>query len=80
MELDHRAEGGLAQRVQAPNIWGLVPTAIPLMVPEGPSAQYLRLLVPETILGMVFGTRVLKHWVLGPSGGIWDQGPDVLGT
>ena len=36
--------------------------------PEGPSAQYFRTLVPNTIQGMVFGTRVLKHGVLGPSG------------
>ena len=31
----------------------------------GPSTQYLRFLVPKTILLMVFGTRVLKYWVLG---------------
>ena len=36
--------------------------------PEGPSTQYLRFLVPKTILLMVFGPRVLKYWVLGPSG------------
>ena len=35
---------------------------------EGPSTQYLRTLVPNSILLMVFGTRVLKYWVLGPSG------------
>ena len=35
---------------------------------EGPSTQYLRSLVPNTIKGMVFATRVLKYWVLGPSG------------
>ena len=35
---------------------------------EGPSTQHLRTLVPKAINGMVFGTRVLKHWVLGPSG------------
>ena len=35
--------------------------------PEGPSTQYLRFLVPKTILLMVFGTRDLKYWVLGPS-------------
>ena len=28
----------------------------------------LRTLVPKTINGMVFGTRVLKYWVPGPSG------------
>ena len=36
--------------------------------PEGPSTQYLRTLVPNTIQGMAFGTRILKYWVLGPSG------------
>ena len=36
--------------------------------PEGPSTQYLRILVPNTIESMVFGTRDLKYWVLGPSG------------
>ena len=35
---------------------------------KGPSTKYLRFLVPKTILLMVFGTRVLKYWVLGPSG------------
>ena len=35
--------------------------------PEGPSTQYSRTLVPKTVLGVVFGTRVLKYWVLGPS-------------
>ena len=36
--------------------------------PEGPSSQYLRTLVPNTIKGMVFGTRILKDGVLGLSG------------
>ena len=36
--------------------------------PEGPSSQYLRSLVPKTIPLMVFGPRVLKYCVLGPSG------------
>ena len=35
--------------------------------PEGPSTQHLRSLVPKAINSMVFGTRVLKYWVLGPS-------------
>ena len=35
---------------------------------EGPSTQYLRTLVPKATEGMFFGTRVLKYWVLGPSG------------
>ena len=37
----------------------------------GPSTQYLRLLVPKAIPSMVFGTRVLKYWVLGPSKIAW---------
>ena len=36
--------------------------------PEGPSTQYLRSLIPKAIPLMVFGTRVLQYWVLGPSG------------
>ena len=36
--------------------------------PEGPSTQYLRTLIPNTIPFMVFGTRVLKYWVLRPTG------------
>ena len=42
--------------------------------PEGPSTQHLRTLVPKTIKGMVFGARVLKSWVLGPSGVVtWES-------
>ena len=37
-------------------------------IPEGPSTQYLRTMVPNTIKRMAFGTRVLKYWLLGPSG------------
>ena len=36
--------------------------------PEGPITQYVRTLVLKTIEGMVFGTRVLKHWAIGPFG------------
>ena len=36
--------------------------------PEGPSTQYLRSLVPKTIYPLTLRTRVLKYWVLGPSG------------
>ena len=36
--------------------------------PEGPSTQYLRFLVPKTMLLMVFGPKDLRYWVLGPSG------------
>ena len=39
-----------------------------LACPEGPSTQCLRLLVPKTIPLMLLGTRILKYWVLGPSG------------
>ena len=39
-----------------------------ILCPEGPSTQYLRSLVPNTIKSMVFGTRNLKYWLLGPSG------------
>ena len=55
-------------------------TLAPLYLPEGPSTQYLRSLVPKTILLMVFGTRVLKYWVLGPSGSdILLLGPALIG-
>ena len=37
------------------------------MYPEGPSTQCLRTLGPKTIKSMVFETRSLKYWVLGPS-------------
>ena len=37
----------------------------------------VRTLVPLTSKGMAFGTRVLKYWVLGPSG-ISNQKPGVL--
>ena len=36
--------------------------------PEGPSAQYVRTLVPKTIHLIAFGTKLLKYSVLGPSG------------
>ena len=50
--------------------------------PEGPSIQYLRFLVPKTILLMVFGPSVLKYWLLGPSGlhtVVWKR-PKLPGT
>ena len=31
-------------------------------------SQYFGFLMPEAIIGMVFGTRNLKFWVLGPFG------------
>ena len=39
-----------------------------MMNPAGPRTHCLRTPVPNTIPLMVFGTRVLKYWVLGPSG------------
>ena len=36
--------------------------------PKGPSTQSVRTLVPKTIKSLVFETRTLKYWVLGPSG------------
>ena len=38
--------------------------------PEGPSTQYLKSLVPNTIESMAFGTRNLKYWLLGSSGSV----------
>ena len=35
---------------------------------HGPSTQHLRTLVPKTIKGIVFGSRNLEYWVIGPSG------------
>ena len=34
-------------------------------IPESSSSQRLRTRVPNTIQDMVFGTRVLKYWLLG---------------
>ena len=48
--------------------WTLVFTVHSLSNPEGPSTQHLRSLVSNTIQSMIFGTRNLKYWVLGPSG------------
>ena len=36
--------------------------------PTGSKYQDLRILVPKTIPLMVFRTRVIKYWVLGPAG------------
>ena len=35
--------------------------------PKGPYTARLKTLVPKTVPGMVFGTRVLKWAVYGPS-------------
>ena len=59
-----------------PNATHLDDAAHPKIVvscPEGPSTQYLRTLVPQAIKAMVFGTRVLKDWVLGPFGMLIDS-------
>ena len=39
-----------------------------LLIPEDRSTQYLRTLAPKAMKSLVFGTRVLKHWVLDPLG------------
>ena len=44
------------------------PRAFQQYSPEGPSTQYLRTLVPKAIPLMVFGTRVVEYWVIGPAG------------
>ena len=50
-----------------------------LHLAEGPSTQYVyvRTLVPNTIKTMVFGTRDLNYWVLGPSGPSFALMPSV---
>ena len=35
---------------------------------EGPSTQDLETLVPTATQGIIFGTRDLQYWVVGPSG------------
>ena len=47
--------------------------------PQGPSTQYLRTLVATTGSEMIFGTRVLKCLVLGPSGLSATQSYEELG-
>ena len=39
-----------------------------MTIPEGPSTQHLRSLVPNTIRAWFWGTRNLKYWVLGLRG------------
>ena len=39
--------------------------------PKAPSTQHLRVLIPETILLMVFGSRVLKGGCLEPLGKVF---------
>ena len=52
-------------------------SATKLPYPEGPSTQHIRTLVPKTVKGMVFGTRVLEYWVLGPSGSFLNFQPSA---
>ena len=40
-------------------------------LPDGPSIQYSRSLVPKTIEGVVFGTRDLNIGYLEPLGFVW---------
>ena len=57
-------------------VWGLRPRSFQehstwkpaLHIPERQSTQYLWTLVSKTIQGVVFETKNLKYWVLGPSG------------
>ena len=42
--------------------------------PKSPYAVHLRILVPKTIPGMVFGTRVLEKAVYGPLRTAWGLG------
>ena len=63
--------GGKGQRGQLTPAWPCKHKDYP----EGPSPQYLRTLVPNTIKGMVSGTRVLEYCVLGPSGLVISAGP-----
>ena len=44
----------------------LMPRIRGLSYPKGSSTQCLRTPVSKTMHFMVFGTRVLKYWVLGP--------------
>ena len=44
---------------------------------HSPTTQYLRTLFPESMEGMVLGTRDLKCWVLGASGHYINIGPEV---
>ena len=48
-------------------------------ITKGPSTRYLSSLVPNTVKGMVVGTRNLG-WVLGPSGDMTDTPDTEAGT
>ena len=47
-------------RVKGPSFWVFLRPSMGIHVPEGPSTQYWRLLLPKTIPLMDFGTRVLR--------------------
>ena len=51
----------------APMIWFIWPLRVSIL-PKDPYTAHVRTLVPKTIPGMVFGTRVLKRAVYGPFG------------
>ena len=76
MAAQHRSPSSKSRSRQSPVPWGPKwPQVGPVYIgPQskglGPSTQYLRTLVPKAIKGRVFGTRVLKYWVLGISGTI----------
>ena len=49
--------------------WGTSSKSLPYVIPgRSTYTQYSKTLVPKAIKGMVFQARVLKCWVLGPSG------------
>ena len=50
------------------SLWSGLGHCQPEATKGGPSTQYLRCLVPKTIVLMVLETRELKYLVLGPSG------------
>ena len=56
--------------IQPATMQYIIQALLSTFIPEGPSNQDIRTLVPKAIKGMVFGTRVLIYWVLGPSG-LW---------
>ena len=58
-------QGPTSYELRSPRVTAWIST------PEGPSTQYLRILVPNTIRSMVFGARDLKYWLPGPSGNIF---------
>ena len=81
-----RLQKGLAPvALQTQSCLGL---ALSCSLPENPSTQCFRTLVPTATKGMAFWTRVLEHWVVGPSGSFFRRAkttadlsrPQKLGT